>query len=297
MAIVREVENNASQTPKFTVKRAGRLHALWTNPPLMIGSIIVLLVLIAAVFAPLLSHYGANAIDTNNILKPPGATHWLGSDELGRDEYARILVGARTSMLVSVGSLIVGIVVGVPVGLLSGYYRGFVDDWLIMRIVDAMQAFPFLILALVLAAMLGPGERNSMIAIGIGYVPIFVRIVRGQVLGETEKEFVSAARMIGASDWRIMWRHIFPNTLTPLIVQMTLAMATGIVAEASLSYLGLGAQPPTASWGTMLKDAQGYMGQGTWLAIFPGLAIAFAVLGFNLLGDGMQRWFDPRRRR
>ncbi|QSO55222.1 ABC transporter permease [Alicyclobacillus curvatus] len=269
---------------------------MWRNPPLVIGGIVVLIVLVAAVFAPLLSHFGANSIDTNSILQPPGGKHWLGTDELGRDEYARILVGARTSMVVSVGSLIVGLVIGVPVGLISGFYRGFMDDWVIMRIVDAMQAFPFLILALVLAAMLGPGERNAMIAIGVGYVPIFVRIVRGQVLGELEREFVSAARMIGASDWRIMWKHIFPNTLTPLIVQATLAMAGGIVAEASLSYLGLGAQPPTASWGTMLNDAQGYMGQGTWLAVFPGLAIAVAVLGFNLLGDGLQRWLDPKRR-
>jgi peptide/nickel transport system permease protein len=283
------------------VKRKTRRNSLWVrlrhNRPLVIGGGIVLIVLIAAVFAPYLSAYGANTIDTNGILLPPGAHHWLGTDELGRDEYTRILMGARTSMLVSIGSLLVALVIGVPIGLVSGFYRGFLDDWIIMRIVDAMQAFPFLILALVLAAMLGPGERNAMIAIGIGYIPIFVRIVRGQVLGELEKEFVGAARIVGASDLRIMWRHILPNILTPLIVQATLAMASGIVAEASLSYLGLGAQPPTASWGTMLNNAQGYMGQATWLAVLPGVAIATAVLGFNLLGDGLQQWFDPRKRK
>lgn len=294
MALATGIEN--SPKPQKAVRKRNRWYTLWKNRPLVIGGVIVLLVLVAAIFASLLSPYAPNAIDTNGILQAPSVHHWLGSDELGRDEYSRILMGARTSMAVSLGALIVGLLIGVPVGLISGFYRGFVDDWIIMRIVDAMQAFPFLILALVLAAMLGPGERNAMIAIGVGYVPIFVRIVRGQVLGELEKEFISAARMIGASDWRIMWKHILPNTLTPLIVQTTLAMASGIVAEASLSYLGLGVQPPTASWGTMLHDAQGYMGQATWLALAPGFAIAFAVLGFNLLGDGLQRWLDPRRR-
>lgn len=296
MALAQGFENSTTPEPKKTTRRRNRWYEIRSNWPLVMGGGIVLIVLVAAIFAPFLTRYGANAIDTSGILQAPGLHHWFGTDELGRDEYARILMGARTSMVVSLGAVFVGLLIGIPVGLISGFYRGFMDDWIIMRIVDAMQAFPFLILALVLAAMLGQGERNATIAIGIGYVPIFVRIVRGQVLGELEKEFISAARMIGASDLRIMFRHILPNTLTPLIVQTTLAMASGIVAEASLSYLGLGVQPPTASWGTMLHDAQGYMGQATWLAVVPGLAIAFAVLGFNLLGDGLQRWLDPRRR-
>ncbi len=180
---------------------------------------------------------------------------------------------------------------------ISGYYRGIADEWFIMRFIDALQAFPFLILALVLAAMLGPGAGNAMIAIGIGYIPLFARIVRGQVLAELEKEFIAAARMVGAKDGYIMWRHILPNILTPLIIQASMAMASGIVAEASLSYLGLGVQPPTASWGSMLRDAQGYLGQAPWLVIFPGVSLALAVLGFNLLGDGLQIWLDPRQRR
>lgn len=267
------------------------------NRPLAVGGLIVCVVLIVAAFAPWLSPFHANVQSYSQVLQGPSARHWLGTDELGRDEVSRLFVGARTSMIVSGGSLIIGLVVGIPVGLLSGFYRGVWDDWVIMRIIDAMQAFPFLILALVLAAMLGPGERNAMIAIGVGYIPIFVRTVRGQVISELDKEFVSAARMVGASDNRIMWRHVFPNITTPLIVQMTIAMANGIIAEASLSYLGLGVSPPTASWGTMLHEAQGYLGTASYLAIIPGVAIGISVLGFNLFGDGLQQWLDPRQKK
>jgi peptide/nickel transport system permease protein len=295
MTLTQGLQREVAPIPQVH-RRSRRKYLRFRNRPLWIGGILVTIVVLSALFAPWLTAFGPNANDYASILKAPSAHHWFGTDELGRDEYARILIGARTSMEVSIGALAVGLVVGVPVGLLTGFYRGFLDDWLIMRLVDAVQAFPFLILALVLAAMLGPGVGNAMIAIGIGYIPIFVRIVRGQVLAELDKEYVTAARMIGSRDVRIMWRHIFPNTLPPLIVQISLAMASGIVAEASLSYLGLGVQPPTASWGTMLHTAQGYLGQASWLAIIPGLAIAVAVLGFNLLGDGLQQWLDPRKR-
>ncbi|GMA65241.1 ABC transporter permease [Alicyclobacillus fastidiosus] len=285
-------EAAAASTAAVRVKRTRRL---FRNRQLWVGGIIVGVVVFVAIFAPLVSPYGPNANDYTNLLQAPSAHHWFGTDQLGRDQLARTMIGARTSMEVSIGALVVGLVVGIPVGLVTGYYRGFLDDWLIMRIIDAIQAFPFLILALVLAAMLGPGARNAMIAIGIGYVPIFVRTVRGQVLAEFEKEYVMAARALGSTDFRIMWKHILPNSMTPLLVQATLAMASGIVAEASLSYLGLGVQPPTASWGTMLQNSQGYLGQAPWLAIVPGLAIAVSVLGFNVLGDGIQQWLDPRQ--
>lgn len=262
--------------------------------PLVIGGIIVSVILLAAIFAGWLSPYPPDVLDYNSILQGMSWKHLLGTDDLGRDVLSRILFGTRTSMEVTVGSVLLGLLIGVPVGLVSGFYRGFVDDWLVMRIVDALQSFPFLILALVLASVLGPGIRNAMIAIGIGYIPIFVRIVRGQVISEAKREYVEAARIIGASDWRIMARHIFRNITTPLIVQVSITMAGGIIAEASLSYLGLGAQPPTASWGSMLRTAQGYLGQAPWLAIVPGLAIAIAVLGFNLLGDGLQALWDPK---
>lgn len=288
-------ENAHSMTPVRSLS-ASRWRKALRSRSLVIGAVIVLCILIAAIFAPWLAPYNPNTQNYGALLQAPSIHHILGTDDLGRDEWSRILIGARTSMIVSIGSVIVGLVIGIPIGLLSGFYRGFVDDWLVMRIIDALQAFPFLILALVLAAMLGPGVRNATIAIGIGYLPIFVRTVRGQVLGEIEKEYVQAARMIGAGDWRIMFKHILPNILTPLIVQATLALAGGIVAEASLSYLGLGAQPPTASWGTMIHTAQGYLSQAPWLAIVPGVAIMIAVLGFNLFGEGLQDYLNPKSR-
>ncbi|WP_083511755.1 ABC transporter permease [Alicyclobacillus acidiphilus] len=292
MAVAPIMHNTSGSVESTAAKRPFRFR----NRALWIGGFIVGIVIFVALFAPWLCPYDPNGTDFSSTLQPPTWHHLFGTDQLGRDQLSRTMIGARTSMEVSVGALVVSLVIGVPIGLVSGYYRGIVDDWFIMRIIDALQAFPFLILALVLAAMLGPGARNSMIAIGIGFIPTFVRTVRGQVIAELEKEYVVSARAIGARDWRIMWDHILPNTVTPLIVQATMVMASGIVAEASLSYLGLSVQPPVASWGTMLEDAQGYMSMAPWLAVVPGVAIAIAVLGFNLLGDGLQRWFDPRSR-
>ncbi|MCY0889095.1 MAG: ABC transporter permease [Alicyclobacillaceae bacterium] len=286
----------ASATATETPRRV-RWRSVRKNVSLWLGAAIVFAVLFIAVFAPLISPYSPVKLDYTAILQPPSAAHWLGTDDLGRDILTRIFYGARTSMEVAIGSVALATIVGVPIGLVSGFYRGVVDEWLVMRVVDAIQAFPFLILALVLAAVLGPGIRNVTIAIAVGYLPVFIRTVRAQVMAERQKEYVQAARMVGASDVRLMFRHIFPNTLTPLIVQVTLGVASGIVAEASLSYLGLGAQPPTPSWGSMLHTAQGYMTQAPWMAIVPGIAIAIAVLGFNLLGDGLQIRFDPRKNR
>ncbi|WP_245530646.1 ABC transporter permease [Alicyclobacillus acidocaldarius] len=244
--------------------------------------------------APYIAPYGPNQVDYSAVLQGPSAHHWFGTDQLGRDQLSRILFGARTSMEVSVGALVVGAGLGVPVGLFAGYYRGFLDTWVIMRIIDAIQAFPFLILALVLAAMLGPGSRNAMIAIGIGLVPTFARTARAQMLQELGKDYIDAARVVGCTHARIIFRHILPNALTPIIVQATLAMASSIVAEASLEYLGLGVQPPTASWGSMLQSAQGYLQLAPWLVLFPGLALVFSVVSFNLLGDGVQRWLNRK---
>lgn len=284
-----------------TAARAAKMGFGWRRVVrrrgLVAGGAIVFLVLIAALGAGLIAPYSPYKPDFVNVLQAPSARHWMGTDVLGRDVFSRVLFGARTSMEVTVGAVFVGFSAGVPVGLLSGYYGGVVDHWIVMRIVDALQAFPFLILALVLAAVLGPGIGNAMIAIGIGYIPGFVRIVRGQVIAEVKKEYVQSARCAGAGDWRVMLRHILPNTLSPLIVQISTAMASGIVAEASLSYLGLGAQPPTASWGTMLKTGQGYISMAPWLSIAPGMALVIAVFGFNLLGDGLREFLDPRSSR
>ncbi|WP_082744193.1 ABC transporter permease [Alicyclobacillus mali (ex Roth et al. 2021)] len=264
------------------------------NPSLVIGSILVFFILGVTLLAPYISPYGPNQVNYSAVLQAPSAHHWFGTDQLGRDQLARILFGARTSMEVSVGSLVVGAGIGVPVGLIAGYYRGFLDTWIIMRIIDAIQAFPFLILALVLAAMLGPGSRNAMIAIGIGLVPTFARTARAQMLQELGKDYIDAARVAGCTHARIIFRHILPNALTPIIVQATLAMASSIVAEASLEYLGLGVQPPTASWGSMLQSAQGYLQLAPWLVVFPGLALVLSVVSFNLLGDGIQRWLNRK---
>jgi peptide/nickel transport system permease protein len=283
-----------SATSSALPKRISWWKKVRRTRSLVLGGLLVCLILLCTLLAPFLSAYSPNTQDYSALLQGASAHHFLGTDDLGRDEWSRILIGARTSMEVSVGAVFVGLVLGIPIGLISGFYRGFIDDWLIMRVIDAIQAFPFLIFALVLAAMLGPGIRNATIAIGIGYLPVFVRTIRGQVLAEIGREYVVAARMIGAKDWRIMMRHIFPNILTPLIVQASLAMAGGIVAEASLSYLGLGAQPPTASWGAMLHTAQGYLSQAPLLAIVPGVAIIIAVIGFNLLGEGLQDYFNPK---
>ncbi|MBL8669038.1 MAG: ABC transporter permease, partial [Alphaproteobacteria bacterium] len=228
------------------------------------------------------------------VRKPPSATYLLGTDEIGRDVLARILYGARASLLAGVVSVAIALAAGVPLGLLAGYAGGWIDG-LLMRMVDAMLACPFLILAIALAAFLGPSLTNAMIAIGVAATPIFVRLTRAQVMAVKVEDYVEAARAVGNPPWRVAVRHVLPNALPPLIVQATLATAAAIIAEASLSFLGLGQQPPEPSWGSMLNVAKNYMEQAPWMAIWPGLAIFAAVLSFNLLGDGLRDALDPRR--
>jgi ABC-type dipeptide/oligopeptide/nickel transport system permease subunit len=260
----------------------------------MIGALIIGALLIFAVFAPLIAPYDPLNQDLDHVLEPESAQHLMGTDDLGRDMLARVIYGARLSLLAAIYAVGIAFGIGVPVGLLSGYYRGAWDELVVMRIVDAVQAFPFLILALALAATLGAGFGNAMIAIGIGFAPAFVRIVRAQVMSVTSLDYILAASAIGARDSRILLRHVLPNSLAPLLVQTTLSMAAGVLAEAGLSFLGLGAQPPTPSWGQMLSVAQGYISLAPWLAYWPGLAIFLAVMGFNLIGDGVREALDPR---
>ncbi|MCY0877310.1 MAG: ABC transporter permease [Firmicutes bacterium] len=261
---------------------------------LLIGAILVAIFVIAAIFAPLITPESPEHVDLYHMLAPPGGLHWFGTDELGRDLYTRIVYGARTSLTVSSIAVAIGAIIGVSLGLLTGYVGGWVDEWIIMRLMDALQAFPFLIFALVIGAVLGGGIVNAEIAIGIGFIPGFVRIARAQVLIHKRAEYVESARVVGAGPMRIMVLHILPNIMAPIIVQLSLALAGGIVAEAGLSYLGLGVQPPTPSWGAMLKSAQGYLTIAPWLAIFPGVALALAVLGFNYLGDGLSDLMNPK---
>ena len=258
------------------------------------GLLIVAVFLVTALFAPLIAPSDPQAQDYALTLRPPGEGGLMGTDSLGSDVFSRVVYGARISLESSLISVGIALIVGVPVGLASGCFRGFWDEWIVMRVVDSLQAFPFLILALVIAAILGGGLGYAMIAIGIGFIPAFVRITRAQVLTVRGLDYVDAARAIGTSHARIMLRHVLPNSLPPLLVQTTLAMGYAIIAEATLTYLGLGAEPGEPSWGSMLFQAQSYLSTAWWMAFFPGMAIFFAGLGFNLLGDGVREALDPR---
>jgi peptide/nickel transport system permease protein len=227
------------------------------------------------------------------VRKAPSALHWFGTDDVGRDVLARIMFGARASLMAGVISVGIALTIGVPLGLAAGYLGGFVDA-LISRITDAMLACPFLILAIALAAFLGPSLGNAMIAIGVTTTPIFVRLTRGQVLAVKVEDYVEAARAIGNPRWRIALVHILPNILPALLVQVTLSIAGAIIAEAALSFLGLGQQPPAPSWGSMLNSAQRFLINAPWMAVWPGLAIFLSVLAFNLVGDGLRDALDPR---
>jgi peptide/nickel transport system permease protein len=292
------VTSEGSQTQAIEVRRERRLLGFWRrfrrNKLAVFGLFIVVLMILTAVFAPVIAPSAPKAQNYAQTLQPPGEAGLMGTDSLGSDIFSRVVYGSRISIesaLISVG---LAILVGVPVGLMSGYFRGFWDEWVVMRIVDSVQAFPFLILALVIAAILGGGLAFSMIAIGIGFTPAFVRITRAQVLTVRGLDYVEAARAIGAGNLRIMIHHVLPNSLPPLLVQTTLALGYAIIAEATLSYLGLGAEPGEPSWGSMLYQAQSYLTSAWWMAFFPGMAIFFAVLGFNLLGDGVREALDPR---
>jgi peptide/nickel transport system permease protein len=263
------------------------------NRPAILGAVIILCMLIVAALAPLLAPYDPNSQDLLHTIQGPTSAHLMGTDDLGRDVFSRIIYGDRIAVAASIIPIVIAVFIGVPLGLVTGYFRGLYDD-VIMRVVDAMQAFPFLVLALALAAVLGPGFLNAMIAVGIGFIPAFVRIVRGQVLSVAGHDYILSARAVGTSDGRILLQHVLPNSIGPLLVQTSVAMAGAILAEAGLSFLGFGVQPPTPSWGQMLTVAQTYIFQAPGLALWPGIAIFLAVLGFNLLGDGIRDGLDPR---
>jgi peptide/nickel transport system permease protein len=261
----------------------------------MLGAGIVLFFVLMAIFAPLIAPYAPIATDWGAVRKAPSWAHWLGTDEIGRDVLSRVIFGARASLKAGVVSVLISLTLGVPIGLLSGYVGGFLDG-LLMRIVDAMLACPFLILAIALAAFLGPNLTNAMIAIGISAMPAFIRLTRAQTLSTKVEDYVEAARAVGNPHIRIVLRHILPNILAPIMVQATLAIAAAIIAEASLSFLGLGQQPPDPSWGSMLNTAKNFLSQAPWMAWWPGLAIFVVVLSFNLLGDGLRDALDPKHR-
>ena len=256
---------------------------------------VVLFLIAIAVLAPWIAPYDPTQTSFTQVRKPPSWLHWFGTDEVGRDVVSRVIWGARASL--SAGLVSVGIAVGagVPLGLLAGYAGGWIDT-ILSRLVDAMLAIPFLILAITLSAFLGPSLGNAMIAIGVTATPVFIRLTRGQTLGAKVEDYVEAARAVGNPHWRIAFRHVLPNIVPPLLVQASLAIAGAIIAEAALSFLGLGQQPPAPSWGSMLNSAQRFLAQAPWMAFWPGFAIFFAVLSFNLLGDGLRDALDPRHK-
>jgi peptide/nickel transport system permease protein len=271
------------------------LRRLFQRKAAVFGLAVIVSFIALAAFAPWIVPYDPIATSWTLVRKPPSALHWFGTDDLGRDVLARVVYGARASLLAGAISVGIAFGLGVPLGLLSGYRGGFIDG-LISRITDAMLACPFLILAIALAAFLGPSLSNAMIAIGVTTTPIFVRLTRGQVMAVKVEDYVEAAHAMGNPRWRIALFHILPNIMPALLVQATLSIAAAIIAEAALSFLGLGQQPPTPSWGSMLNSAQRFLTQAPWMALWPGLAIFLVVLSFNLVGDGLRDALDPRSR-
>jgi peptide/nickel transport system permease protein len=257
------------------------------------GAVIIGFFVIAALLAPVLPLPGPAETDWDAVRRPPSAAHWFGTDEIGRDLLSRLVWGTRASLLAGVVSVAIAVALGLPLGILAGYLGGWADA-VISRAAEALLAVPFLILAIALAAFLGPSLGNAMLAIGVSAVPIFIRLTRGQVLSVKAEDYVDGARAIGLGHGRIITRYILPNILPPILVQASLTVATAIIAEASLSFLGLGQQPPAPSWGSMLSVAKNFLEQAPWMAVFPGAAIFLAVLGFNLLGDGLRDALDPR---
>ena len=271
------------------------LRKLMRRKAAVFGLCVVTLFVLVAVLAPWIAPYDPVKTSWTAIRKAPSALHWFGTDENGRDILSRIVHGASASLRAGVISVSIAVALGVPIGLLAGYRGGWIDA-IISRVTDAMLACPFLILAIAMAAFLGPSLRNAMIAIGISATPIFVRLARGATMATMVEDYVEAARAVGNPRWRIALRHVLPNIVPPVLVQATLAIAMAIIAEASLSFLGLGQQPPAPSWGSMLNAAQRFLGQAPWMAIFPGLSIFVVVLAFNLLGDGLRDALDPKGR-
>ena len=291
--------NSAAVTPTRRRPPASPWQRAWRRlarrRSALFGAAVVLGFIVLAVFAGQIAPQDPIATSFSELRKAPSAAHWFGSDEIGRDVFARVVWGTRASLLAGVVSVSISLMLGVPIGLAAGFIGGWVDG-LISRITDAFLACPFLILAIALAAFLGPSLSNAMIAIGVSATPIFVRLTRAQVLNVKVEDYVEAARAVGNPPWRIALRHVLPNTVAPLIVQATLAIAGAVIAEASLSFLGLGQQPPAPSWGSMLNTAKNYVDNAPWMAIWPGLAIFLLVLAFNLLGDGLRDALDPRQR-
>jgi peptide/nickel transport system permease protein len=279
------------------VRRHGELGRVWRRlarrPPALAGAVVVLCFTGLALGAPWLAPADPTQGNWAQIRKPPSAAHLFGTDDLGRDVLSRVIWGARISMRAGVLSILLAMAVGVPTGLAAGFYRGRLDQ-AIMRLTDAWLSFPFLILAIGLVTILGPSLTNATLAIGLGATPTFIRLTRGLVLATREEDYVQGARAVGAGDGRVMGRYILPNIVSSILVQATVSIPAAVIAEAVLSFLGLGVRPPQPSWGTMLNTAQQFLETAPWMAWWPGLAIFLLSLAFNLAGDGLRDVLDPR---
>ena len=291
----------SSATDTLTLARVGRsarpwwmLPHRWRNPIGLVGAAVVVLTVIVALAAPLIAPYDPDAQESERLL-PPSWNNLMGTDELGRDTFSRIVFGARVSLQVGIISVFIALLIGAVFGIAAGFLQGRTDTWL-MRGVDIMFAFPGLVLAIVIAGLLGASRTNAMIAIGLVYAPAFARVIRGSVLSVMSEPYVEAGRVVGSTNGHLVRQYVVPNIVAPLIVLISVYLSSAILAEAALSFLGLGTQPPEPAWGGMLNLARTYMEISPWMAIFPGLAIMIVVLGFNFLGDGLRDILDPRLR-
>jgi peptide/nickel transport system permease protein len=283
------------QEPPEERQRFALLSALFDSKVTIGAVAFIVLILVLAAVGEIIAPYGANEINVMNQLQPPSLTHFFGTDDLGRDVFSRVIIAARPSVMVSIVSVTLALLAGVSIGLFSGFFGGWVDVTG-MRMMDVVFSFPVMLLALAIVAMLGPGIVPAMLAIAVVYTPFFARITRASVLTVREETYIKAARSIGASNVRIMRLHVLPNIMAAIIVQTSLSLAFAILTEAALSFLGLGVQPPTPSWGRMLFDGRGFVTQAWWMAVFPGAAIFLTVLALNLVGDAMRDALDPRQR-
>jgi peptide/nickel transport system permease protein len=288
--------------PAGAVRRSGRslwrmsLQRLLRNRGAVGGTIVLLVLVLAAFAAPWITTHDPIVLAPRERLQPPSAEYWFGTDAFGRDVFTRVVYGGRVSLLVGFIAVVISTLIGVTLGLLAGYFGGALDN-VTMRLIDVMMAFPGLLLALAVVAILGPNLVNAMIAVGVSAAPTYARVTRGAVLQAKELAFVEAARQSGARAWRIIMVHVFPNVLGPIVVIATLGVANAIIAGAALSFLGLGAGPPTAEWGLMLSDGRAYLRHAWWITTFPGAAIMVTVLAINLMGDGLRDALDPRMSR
>lgn len=278
-----------------------RMRSLWSdairrllaNRGAAVGGVVFLLILVVAIIAPLLAPFDPIKLNVVDSLQAPSGRHWLGTDQFGRDILSRIIYGARISVAMGVVAVAISVIGGSVLGLVAGYFRG-VTDMLVSRLVDVMLGFPGILLALVVIAVLGTNLSSAMIAVGVSGMPIFIRVVRGSTLSAREYQYVEAARVVGCSNFRILFRHVMPNVAAPIIVLATLGIPSAIIAGAALSFLGLGIKPPTADWGEMLSNGRSFMSTAWWLSTFPGLALMIMVMAINLFGDGLRDALDPR---